>query len=251
MEGTAPGWHGKLPSLGDFASRRLPHEFVEVWDHWLAEGLSTLRQAAPDAWLDGYLASPIWRFVLMPGALPGSQGTRGWTGVLMPSVDRAGRYFPFTVALPLQRLPATPEDFTALHRWLRQVDDLAADALQDDWTVPQLEAELERVNAPLPHPGKRCPATTVLAAQASSASFAIDSAADVTARIAEDALGIWQTAALGQALWWCEPGADPGRLVVTRGLPSGMQIDILFGAASANQGGGAAIPSPSSASESG
>ena len=87
MEGTAPGWHGKLPSLGDFASRRLPHEFVEVWDHWLAEGLSTLRQPAPDAWLDGYLASPIWRFVLMPGALPGSQGTQGWTGVLMPSGD--------------------------------------------------------------------------------------------------------------------------------------------------------------------
>jgi type VI secretion system protein ImpM len=251
MDGTTPGWHGKLPSLGDFASRRLPHEFVEIWDRWLAEGLSTLREAAPETWLEGYLASPIWRFLLMPRALPGPLGDQGWTGVLMPSVDRAGRYFPFTVAWPLPRLPGTTDDFTALHRWLRQVDDLAADALQDDWTVPQLEAELERLRAPALPAAQARHAATVLPATETCASFAIDSAANVTARIAEDALGIWQTAASGQALWWCEPGADPGRLVVTRGLPGGRQIGVLFGAVDASHGGAAANPNHSSASESG
>src|SRR5262249_35940975 len=32
-----PGWYGKLPSLGDFASRRLPVEFVKAWDSCLQE----------------------------------------------------------------------------------------------------------------------------------------------------------------------------------------------------------------------
>jgi len=227
--GGPPGWHGKLPSLGDFASRRLPHEFIEAWDGWLAGGLAALRQAAPDSWLDGYLASPIWRFLLMPGALPAPSGDQGWAGVLMPSVDRAGRYFPFTAITPLATLPHDHDSFTRLQRWLHQLDDLAADALQDDWTVPQLEAELERLRTPTLRRA-RDRACTSLAPDVPSATLAIGSAADVTSILTEDALGIWQTAASGQAFWWCEPGAEPGRLVVTRGLPAGAGVGLLFGA---------------------
>lgn len=246
---SAPGWHGKLPSLGDFASRRLPHDFIEAWDGWLAGGLAALRETAADTWLDGYLASPIWRFLLLPGALPGPSGQQGWTGVLMPSVDRAGRYFPFTVAWALPALPRDIEAFTALHRWLRQLDDLAADALQDDWTVPQLEAELTRLRPPALAAGAADRASTRLAPPASVASVPIASAADVTALITEDALEIWQTANVGQAYWWCEPGADPGRLVVTRGLPVGAGIGILLAA----WGAGAQVPAASldSSSEAG
>lgn len=232
-QGGTPGWHGKLPSLGDFASRRLPHEFVEAWDGWLAAGLAALRGADSAGWLDGYLASPIWRFLLLPGALPGTSGQQGWTGVLMPSVDRAGRYFPFTVAWPLQSLPRDGDAFTSLHRWLRQLDDLAADALQDDWTVNQLEAELERLKAPDLSCSRDVP---VLAHSAAVTSLTIDSAADVTTLITEDALGIWQTAASGQAFWWCEPGSDAGRLVVTKGLPAGAGIGVLFGSGDAGAG---------------
>lgn len=222
----APGWHGKLPTLGDFASRRLSPEFIEAWDRWLSEGLAALRGADGQGWLDGYLASPIWRFLLLPGTLPGAIGSQAWTGVLMPSVDRAGRYFPFSVAWPLATVPRAAEDFDSLHRWLRQLDDLAADALQDDWTVPQLESELERLCAP--HFGSAADRPSLASARITT-SLVIDSAADVTSLITGDALGIWQTAALGQALWWCEPGAEPGRLVVTRGLPAGPAIAVLFG----------------------
>jgi len=232
-EGSLPGWHGKLPSLGDFASRRLPPDFLEAWDGWLAAGLAALRETAADTWLDGYLASPIWRFLLLPGVVPGAADGQAWAGVLMPSVDRAGRYFPFTVAWALQALPHDGESFTMLHRWLRQLDDLAADALQDDWTVPQLEAELARLRPPAWAPVAAGRAGARLGASVPMASVPIDSAADVTALITEDALAIWQTASLGQAYWWCEPGADPGRLVVTRGLPAGAGIAILFAAAGA------------------
>jgi type VI secretion system protein ImpM len=39
-----PGWFGKLPSLGDFASRRLPDAFVSRWDRWLQGGLARARE---------------------------------------------------------------------------------------------------------------------------------------------------------------------------------------------------------------
>jgi type VI secretion system protein ImpM len=224
-DGSIPGWHGKLPSLGDFASRRLPPAFIEAWDGWLASGLAALRQSDAERWLDGYLASPIWRFLLLPGALPGASGQTPWAGVLMPSVDRAGRYFPFTIAWPLPVLPADHDDFAALHRWLRQLDDLAADALQDDWTVPQLESELGRLHAPAI--GARAGASRAVSAT-SPVSWPIASAADVTTRITQEALAAWPRAGAGQAYWWCEPGADPGRLVVTRGLPTGTGVGVLF-----------------------
>lgn len=227
---TAPGWHGKLPTLGDFASRRLEPAFVEVWDGWLAAGLAALREAAPERWLDGYLASPIWRFLLLPGVLPGAYAQQAWAGVLMPSVDRAGRYFPFTVAEPLPSPPRGAEALTRLDRWLHQLDDLAADALQDDWPVARLEGELERLSLPaLPGSDPTRP-TTVLAAPGVPLTLPIASAADVARLATEDALGIWQTAASGQAFWWCEPGGEPGRLVVTRGLPAGPALGVLLGA---------------------
>jgi type VI secretion system protein ImpM len=145
-DAVVPGWHGKLPSLGDFASRRLPGAFVEPWDDWLAAGLLALREAAPEAWLAAYLGSPSWRFLLMPGALPGEAGVQCWAGVLMPSVDRVGRYFPLTIARALGDGPAHTAQMTALWHWLARLDELARDALYDDWSVERLEDELARMS---------------------------------------------------------------------------------------------------------
>ena len=91
-----PGWFGKLPGMGDFAHRRLPEAFRERWDQWLQTGLLQLRQQHAD-WTARYLQSPLWFFVLAPQVA----GPRPWLGVLMPSVDGVGRYFPFTIAREL------------------------------------------------------------------------------------------------------------------------------------------------------
>ena len=140
-----PGWYGKLPTLGDFASRRLAVGFIETWDDWLAHGMAAWRAGAPGEWLDEYLAGPTWKFVLMPGVLPGPPGATAWAGVLMPSIDRVGRHFPFTVAQPLPTLPDDGHDTETLLRWLHGLEDLAVDALHDDWSVEQLEAALKAI----------------------------------------------------------------------------------------------------------
>ncbi len=139
MPAIAPGWYGKLPAIGDFASRRLPPLFVEPWDHWLADGLASWRDGDPD-WLDAFLAAPTWRFAL--GAGVPFDASPGYAGVLMPSVDRVGRYFPLTVVRPRG---ATEEQVPAA--WLQVLEGLAVAALHDDWNAERFDAELEATEA--------------------------------------------------------------------------------------------------------
>ncbi|MET0053448.1 MAG: type VI secretion system-associated protein TagF, partial [Candidatus Thiodiazotropha sp. 6PLUC10] len=92
-----PGLYGKIPALGDFVTRRLPRSFIAPWETWMQEAIANSREQLGDFWLDNYLTSPIWRFSLSPGIC----GEQGWAGILMPSVDRVGRYYPFTLATKL------------------------------------------------------------------------------------------------------------------------------------------------------
>lgn len=132
-----PGWYGKLPALGDFASRRLPSLFIEPWDRWLATGLSAWRASDP-GWIEAFLAAPTWRFALGAG-LPFDESP-GYAGVLMPSVDRVGRYFPLTVVRPR----ATSEAHVPRH-WLQALEQASLAALDDDWDADRFDTELGRL----------------------------------------------------------------------------------------------------------
>jgi len=208
----APGWHGKLPTLGDFASRGLAPDFLESWDAWLAQGLAQLQQRDGAGWLQAYLDSPSWRFVLAPGVL----GEQAWAGVLMPSVDRVGRYFPFTIAQALPALPVHSASCLALSAWLDRLDDLAVSALYDDWSVEQLEQALQ--SAPMP----------------------VANAVDGDGQDADGGMG-GLLASQGLALlaqqarntaWWLGSRRDgPPRALRTQGLPRGDAIAALLGAA--------------------
>ena len=91
------GLYGKLPSHGDFLRRRAPDAFVTVWDAWLQQCMTASRSALADRWLDVYLTSPVWRFACAAGVA----GAAPILGVMAPSVDRVGRYFPLTIVAPL------------------------------------------------------------------------------------------------------------------------------------------------------
>lgn len=227
-----PGWHGKLPALGDFASRRLGPEFIEPWDAWLSSGLHALRSAAPATWLQAYLGSPSWRFLLLPGVLPGvghGVSDRAWAGVLMPSVDRVGRYFPLTLVQPLACAPACGPQLQALWRGLAMWDDLARDALHDDWTAEQLEAALHQHHAmqgSLVPPAAAVPADAQAshplprqAGQAVPVVGAADAAVAMAAHLQPHA---WRLAQ-GCSWWQAVPDEGPARLWLARGLPATLQ----------------------------
>lgn len=135
-----PGWYGKLPSLGDFASRRIDDGFLQAWDEWLARDLAGWRRADPQGWLHQYLQAASCLFLAMPDSLGHRHGALA--GVLTPSVDRVGRYFPLTLQAALPRLPLNERECAELLGWLRDLDDVAVQAMQDDWTIQRLEDEL-------------------------------------------------------------------------------------------------------------
>ena len=122
------GFYGKLPAKGDFLSRNLPRAFVDTWDDWLQSGMHESRQALGDEWLQIYLTSPLWRFILPPGACTDS----AWAGVLMPSMDRVGRYFPMAVVTPLAAPFSSLATASGSQSWFESVEACLLSALDDE-----------------------------------------------------------------------------------------------------------------------
>ncbi|CAN5775603.1 hypothetical protein BH09PSE5_BH09PSE5_09470 [soil metagenome] len=213
-EPPVPGWYGKLPSLGDFATRRLSTSFVDCWDAWLSVGLAALK--LQPSWPDRYLYSPSWRFVLMPGALPGALGDAAWCGVLMPSVDSVGRYFPLTVAVAMDTPPSSWDDVEMTSTKLDALDDAAADALYEDWTVDAFEQALART-------GSSAPAFAESDAQ-------------------------WQMQMRGKAIWHAAPAGEPPRALVSDGVTEAGLAERLFGLPGQSSATDAAIWPPPAAS---
>jgi len=143
---TLPGWFGKLPGMGDFAHRRLPAPFRENWDSWLQDGLMGLRARHADDWTARYLESPLWCFTLGQDTVDAN----AWIGVLMPSVDGVGRYFPFVLARPFDvRLDATA--------WWTCAARAALEALNADFDAECFEAWLAQCFSQTHAPGEDAP----------------------------------------------------------------------------------------------
>ncbi len=126
---------------GDFVSRRLPSEFVNAWDLWLQHAINTSREQLGEQWLDIYLTSPIWRFVLNAGLC----GRNRWAGMMMPSVDSVGRYFPLTVAVQIPQSGELAVVMGTATEWFERVGELALSALQCDLDVEEFDDALQQM----------------------------------------------------------------------------------------------------------
>lgn len=123
---TEVGFYGKLPCRGDFLQRRAPQDFVDAWDAWLQACIHESRQSLQDAWLNTYLTGPVWRFALSSGAC----GEGAYAGILVPSVDRVGRYFPLTVIAQLAADDCPLAIACESPEWFDSAESLVLDALQ-------------------------------------------------------------------------------------------------------------------------
>ena len=138
------GFYGKLPSHGDFLVRRLNRNFTAPWDQWLQTAIADSQAQLGEQWLNTYLVSPIWRFALSSGIC----GNDCWCGILMPSVDRVGRYFPLTIAIPLPSESDIIELFSSQGSWFEQCEALALDALDGEMDFDQFDQSLCQLSPP-------------------------------------------------------------------------------------------------------
>ena len=210
----APAWFGKIASLGDFASRRLSQDVTQAFDAWLARCVDTSRSQLGERWMNVYLTSPLWRFALAPGVLD----ARWWFGVLMPSVDNVGRYFPLLVTQSCGEAPHDAEGLNQLEYWFAHVARAALGTLQPDGSLEQFEAEL----ALAPRLPSSEPAAPWPAAQWPERSRH-ELAGGVTLAQCMQQLAVVESLRRfrGCSLWWSlRPGAGASSLSTAVGLPA-------------------------------
>lgn len=124
--GSCAGLFGKLPARGDFVRENLPRDFTDGWDAWWERGLADTQSRWREEWRDAWLEAPVWRFMLPPGLC----GKGGILGLWLPSVDKAGRYSPLTIAA------AAPGDWAphvgSMTGFLKAAEEAGRDALEHD-----------------------------------------------------------------------------------------------------------------------
>jgi type VI secretion system protein ImpM len=220
----APGWYGKLATLGDFAHRRLPVELVRLADVWLSRSVSASREQLGDQWLDAYLTAPVLRFAWAPGVAD----LGWWFGVLMPSCDNVGRYFPLLIAQRRTRPPLDRIAIDHLEAWLDHLAHTATHTLAEQASIEVFEQAL-RDAPPWPTPGS--PATLTLRSTSQGERFQLDPRATLNDWLHAVAVDELQARFDGCSIWWRPGDAEHDPVAsVLRGLPDAAAFaDMLSG----------------------
>jgi type VI secretion system protein ImpM len=227
------GFYGKLPFKGDFLQRRVPQEFVEPWDAWLQQGMHESRLQLQDAWLEAYLSGPVWRFVLAEGVC----GAGVYAGILLPSVDRVGRYFPLTLVTRLDAQQCPVEVACGSGGWFDAAQAVALAALE------ATEMEIDEFDDQVAGLTRYLPATTSgtssLPASPGDLSAAppqdwlvpLDAAVSLQRAVNAFAYSQLSRSLRPLALWWSDgsKAVDPC-WVSTSGLPDARRFAAMWSA---------------------
>jgi type VI secretion system protein ImpM len=224
-EGFTVGWYGKIPGAGDFIARRVPASFSESWDRWLQGAIDGSKQRLGAHWRDSFLSMPAWRFALGPGVIGGN----AWAGLMVPSVDAVGRYFPLTIAcaLPSASLDAVATLLGA-GRWFEQIEGVALEAITPGADTAAVDAALAK---------RRFEARWLTAPEANDATLPIRSAKPqmLWVELGAEAAAAAKLRAVAERLcepysaWLAEPSEVFGRsLLLCESLPAGEQFCAMM-----------------------
>lgn len=222
----APGFIGKVPSHGDFVTRRLTAEFKQAWDQWLEAGIAASREQLGGNWPGVFMNSPPWRFAISAGLC----GKSAWAGVLLPSVDRVGRHFPLTLAAPVADGFGLMELFggQAGRDWFADLERLALSSREPGFNLDEFDQRLQARPLPETAPGGD-------GSHSSAGKFAQHAG---LASLEQTAEGLRKASAalLNRLLplhsLWCTGGAGPvaPALLLMEGLPpSDAYVALLTG----------------------
>ena len=226
----APAWYGKLASLGDFATRRLPQDTARVLDAWLAQGVDASRaQLGDERWLQVYLTSPLWRFAWAPGVL---EPSAWWFGLMMPSVDNVGRYFPLVVLQARAEPPTGRDALDRLEPWYAAVARAALRTLQPGSSLEQFEAELVSLASAAPLPASDAVLPWTAAQWPERTRHQIEAGTTLAQCFEQLAVAESLRRFRGCSLWWSlRPGDPASSLSIAVGLPARESfVQLLEGA---------------------
>lgn len=207
-----PGFHGKMPSRGDFVSHRLPPEFLRPWTDWLSRALQGSRDQLGSRWPMLFQLGPVWRFALAPGLC----GAAAVAGVMVPGADKLGRPFPFVLAASLPHgadLVMLPLSAAA---WFTRAATLALTAVDPTLEFERFCPQVDTLDRPAPALSRRC----VAPAAPPLRRLALERPDDLAPTQALLAQGLSESLPGAASLWWT---AGSGRvapsLLICDGLP--------------------------------
>lgn len=131
-------WFGKLPCIGDFCSHNMSAYLLGELDDWLSTAMQSGFNTHGAAWTQAYFETPMHGFLWGRKSLP-ALGDRMVIGVIMPSVDKAGRAFPFVLLEQLDVPMDIGISCAALNDWFSKAHALCADALNEEWPLEKLK----------------------------------------------------------------------------------------------------------------
>jgi type VI secretion system protein ImpM len=208
------GYFGKIPTLGDFVHQVLPQDFANGFHEWLQRSMASARDSLGDQFLTCYLNCPAWKFLLAAGVC----GAQPIVGLTIPSVDRVGRYFNFTLATVLP-MDSDPIAYALSNRpGLRALESLALDILEQDFTRDQIEQAVRGITqqftaAPDVRRGVRSEEGYVTVSLDQPRPLA-DQASTLLSHLVTLQLGAFS------AWWYGLEGLSTSNLVVCSGMPS-------------------------------
>lgn len=138
------GFFGKLPGYGDFVERNLARSFLDQWDPWLQRGISGSQQSLGEGWLNNYLTAPVWHFALSSGCVDNN----AWLGLFLPSVDKVGRYFPLTLAMPLAHSVNLSAAIGQNAAWFEKLAAIGMACLKESPTVEAVAEVIQNLGEP-------------------------------------------------------------------------------------------------------
>ena len=194
-------WFGKLPCVGDFCSHNMSICLLSELDDWLSTAMQAGSSSHGPAWIRAYFETPIHGFVLGHNTLP-SQGEVLVVGVLMPSVDKAGRAFPFVLLEQLDSSTCTELSCKELADWFLHAHTVCADALNEEWPLLKLNNALSGLPTIRAEHG---PGTTLAVQREGTHWFRIDHAGQIT-RVMQHH-GLPRTQAFGALLGLISPSS--------------------------------------------
>jgi type VI secretion system protein ImpM len=135
------GFYGKAVTHGDFILRNLPSSFLSPWDEWLQSAIFASKSQLGDECAEFYRTSPIWRFALSSGIC----GDQVAAGILMPSVDSVGRYYPMTMVSLCSAPTVLFRILMRGEKWFVECEEAALTCLEESFAVETLEKRLESI----------------------------------------------------------------------------------------------------------
>lgn len=208
------GYFGKLPTFGDFIHQILPQDFANNMHQWTQQCMAAARENLGEDFLTWYLNCPAWKFLMTAEAC----GVQPVAGLTIPSVDKVGRYFNFTLATMLP--PGTNvlayglsnrSGFLALER-------LALDLLEQDLPREAIDIKVREVTlefSPVPavHADIEATADYLHVSLDQPLPF-LNQESTLLSHLLKQQLGPY-------SVWWHgQEGQTQSKLVACRGLPS-------------------------------